>query len=267
MTAGSDRTRTVAGSLAQAARLWGVKVTVALLIVGVLGGCSAFPFLGGPRGEKYRYLYSLRSPIRSSKLFFKDQNLSIWFRIDDGAVRFKLKNNSAAPISIDWKNASLELWGKRQEVRSRSTYYAEARQFAPPRTIAPQKHIVDMAVPWRNVRKSKDRWLERDLIPTRDLGQESRKKRILRLKDTPLILDLPLNIGDVAETYRFEFRIREVRPVPWDQYRKPWRPPLPVQPKAPTSFTEEILVPAAVAAGMIGLTIWAVTSPKAPPSE
>ncbi len=239
---------------------------LAIVVAALLAGCASPLSLFGEQGTRYRHVYKLSSPIRSSKLFFRDDSIRIWFKIDEGAVRFKLKNASSQPMEIDWSQASLGIRNKQYSVRNRSTYYADTPQTAQSRSIPPQRSVVDLAIPQQNVKKKGKGWVEVKLFPTRDYGREALKKRIERVKGSSLSFRLPLRIGGAPHLYEFTFVVDRVEPVPPDTYRRPWRPAPPGR-QVSFSTTQQLVVPAVIATVMIGTSVYFITKEKSPPSE
>lgn len=125
--------------------------TVAVLVVILLAGCSTASKLRFTFGTKYRYHDALVSPNSGSRLSYQDESIRILFRIDQGAIRFKLQNRSDQPMNILWDSVSVGVKGQYHTARSiRTLYLDNPRDLAVP-TILPNGYVIDLAIPSGNV--------------------------------------------------------------------------------------------------------------------
>ena len=239
-----------------------------LTTVLILAGCSAASRLESSFGTKFRYGYVLLSPPPSGRLSYTDSRIKALFRIDDGAIRFKLSNLSSSKMTVDWSGASLGVQGRSYPVRNARSYYSQDTIKAASTVVLPKGYVIDMAIPSSNVVYNGSKWLEKDLIPTADRHSEKTRNRILANKGGIIEFLVPLHFeSSGVVNYAFRFKIVSVSEIPWERYRKPWRP-APPKPVNPVKFTSnDQLITAAIIAGVIGISAVLLTQRKLPPSE
>ena len=248
-----------------------MKQTLSTFILGVtlfLAGCSAASRLESSLGTKYRYSYFLLSPSPTGRLSYADERIKILFRIDDGAIRFKLSNLSLSTMTVDWSNAFVAVQGRSYPIRTIRSYYSQDTIKALSAVVLPKGYVVEMAIPASNVSYDGSKWQEKDLLPTTDRHSEKTKNQILSNKGGTVDLLLPIRFeGSEAVTYTFRFKASSVAAIPWERYRKPWRPapPKPVNPIKVT--TNDQLITAAIIAGVLGISAILLTQKKSPTVE
>ncbi len=242
-------------------------LTTALAGVLVLAGCSAASKLESSFGTKYRYAYQLTAPAKG-KLSYEDARIKILFKIDEGAIRFKLTNRTSTRMSVDWVNASIGVQGRYSAVRNTRHYYAQDSNITSGPPVPPKGYVIDMALPSQNVVHTKRSWQERNLLPTTDRHSPAMKNRILANKGSVVDLLLPIEFaGEGVVNYAFRFTVTSVDVLAWERYRKPRRPaPPPSTTVAKTSSDDQILT-AAIVVGVLGISAILLTQKKSPPSE
>lgn len=242
--------------------------TAILVAVLFLAGCSAASKLESSFGTKYRYSYFLLSPSPTGRLSYADDRIKILFRIDDGAIRFKLSNLSSSTITIDWSNAFIGVQGRSYPIRTIRSYYSQDTIKALSASVLPKGYVIEMAIPASNVSYDGSKWREKDLLPTTDRHSEKTRNQIVANKGGFVDLLLPIRFGgSEAVTYTFRFKVSSVSEIPWERYRRPWRPapPKPVNPVKVT--TNDQLITAAIIVGILGISAVLLTQKKTPPSE
>ncbi len=244
--------------------------TAAVFLVAVLllAGCSAASRLQSSLGTKFRYTYFLSSPNPAGKLSYTDDRIKVIFRLDAGAIRFKLNNLTSSNLTIDWPGAVLGVQGRSHAVRSIRTYYSQDNVPAVSTVILPKGYVIEMAVPASSVYHDGFKWQEKDLLSTTDRNSETTRRRILANKDGIVEFLLPMKFeGTGVVNYTFRFKVSSVDQIPWEQYRKPWRP-VPPKPENSAKFTTgDQLMTAAIVAGVVGIAAVLLSQRKTPPVE
>lgn len=242
--------------------------TVAVAAVVLLAGCSTASKLHSTLGNKYRYKYVLVSPSSGMRLSYSDQRLKILFRIDQGAIRFKLMNLTDQPLNVAWDSVSLGVKGRYHTVRNSRTLYLDNPTDLAVSTILPNGYIIDLTIPAQNVYFDGVAWRERDLLPTTDGHSDVMRRRIMNNKGSAITLLMPMRFGDQKQDYRFEFLVESVEEMDWVRYRRPRRPlPPPTQPVQVKKESSGQIVTAIVIAGLLGVSAVLLTLKKSPPSE
>ncbi|MCK9409327.1 MAG: hypothetical protein M0R68_09345, partial [Bacteroidetes bacterium] len=109
----------------------------------------------------------------------------------------------------------------------------------------------------------KDKWTEKDLFPTDDMGSAARKKLITKYKGSQIKLLLPIKIGEVVQDYSFIFKVKDISPVP--ENRLPPVKERPVQPAIASAGSSSALLPVLIAGGILAVAIYALSKEKASP--
>lgn len=243
------------------------SLTAAFVGILVFAGCSAVSKLKSAHGTKFRYSYALTAPISSTRLAFQDNDVSLLFRFDDAAIRFKLTNRSFSPLRIKWEEVTVVVQGRSfAAINTRTLYQTNPAVDAKP-TILPGGYIVDMAMPSANISFNGKKWVERDLLPTTDRHSETMGKKILANVGSTVTLLLPIELGDQVRRYSFEFRVAKVDTLAWDRYRRPSRPVPPTQVATVKMGETDKITTAIVVGGFLGFAAFLLTQKKAPPSE
>jgi hypothetical protein len=242
-------------------------LSVVLLPVFLLFGCSTSARLRSSFGKKYRYSLSMVAPAKSSDLLFRDGRLIIQFRFDDPAIRFQAQNISPDTMWIEWGKASLDLLGSSTSVRNLLTFYdsSSAVSVGPP--IPPMGVIRDVILPSGNVSFDGRQWQERDLLPTTDDNSPALRDSILNMAGASIDLTLPAAFGSDVHSYHFTFSIDSVKQTAWDDSRVPaWLPTRPparsLKPTAGDQITAAIL-----ASSFLGFFTYLLTAKKTPVVE
>jgi len=241
-----------------------------MLLVGILllAGCSAASKLRSSLGTKFRYTYLLTSPTPTGKLSYADERIKVIFRIDAGAIRFKLTNLTSSNITIDWSGAVIGVLGKSHPLRSIRTYYSQDNIPAVSTVVLPKGYVIEMAIPVSSVYHDGLKWQERDLLPTTDKNSETTRRRILANKNGIIEFLLPMKFeGTGVVDYKFRFKVSSVDEIPWEQYRKPWRP-VPPKPNNSSKFTAgDQIMTGAIIVGVVGIAAVLLSQKKTPPVE
>lgn len=238
-----------------------------VVAVVMLAGCSAASRLESTYGNKYRYAYSMVSPVRNDSLYFRDERLIIQFRFDDAAVGLQMQNISPFDLQVRWTGASIGIDGWYGGVRNLSNFYdtSSAPGFSP--LIPPLGIAREVLTPVSNVYFEGNRWHEVDLLPTMDYNSPSRLDSILNRVNSVVDIVLPMEFGREEKTYRFTFAVDSVWNIPWTLDRLPnWFPREPGGPRvSPTSNDQ--LTAAILVAGFLGFSAYMLTAKKNPPIE
>lgn len=240
----------------------------AVIAVVLLAGCSAASRLQSSLGNKYRYSYRLTNAT-FGKLSYRDQRIKIQFRIDAGAIRFKLTNLSKIPVRIKWDEVTIGVRNRFYAVRnSRTLYTPNYKDNAAP-ALPPNGYVIDMALPSENIGWSGTAWREKDLLPTTDRNSDANRRRIEGYKGSIVELVLPIEAGGETWPYRFRFEVTSVDPLPWEHYRRPYRPAPPAPPGGakPSSSTDDYITAGIIATGVLAVTAILLTQKKEPVSE
>lgn len=240
----------------------------ALLAAFLLAGCSAASRLKSSLGTKFRYSYFLSSPNPSGRLSYTDERIKILFRIDGGAIRFKLNNRTPSLLTVKWSDAALSVLGRCHPVHSVRSYYSQEKGIEASTVILPKGYVIEMAIPASSVFYDGSKWQERDLLPTTDRNSEAIRKRILANKGGIVELLLPMQFeGSETVNYTFRFKVASVEEIPWQQYRKPWRPIPPKQSNSSSFTTSDQILTGAIIVGVVGIAAVLLSQKKTPPVE
>lgn len=237
------------------------------LLAALLAGCSAAARLQSTYGNKYRFSYSLLSPIKDGTLLFRDENLIIQFRFDDVGIRFQAQNISPFDIRFAWNKASVGIGGVYSGVRTLGNFYDSTRTLIPTPLIPPLGVVRDVALPVQNVFFDGTRWREIDLLPTADYNSPALRDSILGWVGSTVELILPVEIGSEQRRYQFTFLVNSVKRMAWEDYRIPsWYPTQPTAPRIKPSSVEQITA-AILVAGFLGFSAYMLTVKKSPPVQ
>jgi hypothetical protein len=218
------------------------KLIAFLLIVSLIDfGCASFSRMQiiSPRGNTYSYVYEMIEPVSSKSLQYQNPKFNMWFTIDQGAVNFDARNLSSSTMVILGGDASLGINGKFFPVRTSSTYYADSASLRLTTPVPAGGYVQDFFVPRNNIFYDGNKWVERDLLPTRDYNNPVRKQSIQKNIGNEIHLIVPIKIGNQLQEYTFKFRISTVKVVDPDSViqHEPRLPPPPT-PKRPPTKTE-----------------------------
>lgn len=245
------------------------KLSIAILVLAlILGGCSAASRLKSSLGTKYQYSYFLLSPSPAGRLSYADKRIKVLFQIDDGAIRFKLYNRSLSTITIDWSQAVVAVKGRSFPIRTAGSYYSQHSINSPPTVVLSKGYIIEMAIPARNILYDGKKWQEQDLLPTTDRRLEKIKQQIRANKGGIVELLLPIQFGgSEAVKYTFRFKIASVAAIPWERYRKPWRPNVSNPFSTFKVNNNDPLITTATIGGILGVSAILLAKKKLPISE
>ncbi|GJQ21253.1 MAG: hypothetical protein HBSIN02_16080 [Bacteroidia bacterium] len=237
----------------------------AVIALMIFAGCSAASRLQSSLGTKYKYSYRLTNAT-FGQLSYRDQRIKIQFRLDDGAIRFKLQNLSPVPIKIRWDESAIGVRNRYYAVRNKRTLYTASHKENTTLTIPPSGYVIDMAIPSENIMWTKTGWKERDLLQTTDRNSEQYRNRILGYKGSIVEFAIPLEAGGEVWPYKFRFQVTSVDPVPWEKVRRPYRPAPPAPPPGsnPVAEGNDYVVAAVIAAGVLGVAAILLTQRKEP---
>ncbi|MFQ5798743.1 MAG: hypothetical protein ACE5H0_08630 [Bacteroidota bacterium] len=188
----------------------------------VFWGCSVATF-GDRVGSKFKYRYGLREPIASGELSFADDRIFMQFRIDESFVNFALRNSSTQPLRVLWDRGLLVVDGNITPINYSASVYALQPVQRRPALIMPDATLTDFLVPAQNLRLIDGTWVERDLFPTRDFGNEELRAKILENVGKTITMYLPLASGEKVIDYVFEFEVAGIDRIDWKNYRPPER--------------------------------------------
>jgi len=196
---------------------------------------------------------------------FKDDYITIQFKLDESAVKFQLQNISELPISIVWENVAIGLNNRVYPVKNTTTLYQTDMVHPLPVMIPSLGYIRDLVIPRDYISIDKNEWVERDLFPTNDLGSPSRKNLILKYVGSQIKLLLPLKIGEVVQDYTFIFKVKSVAAVPEGKLPPVKERPTPPQVAAMSGQTSQSILPILIAGGILAVAIYAFSKEKATP--
>lgn len=226
--------------------------------------CAGGNFLGIGIGSKYLYSYRMTAPVENRELVFEDGNVKAQFKFDDAAIRFQLQNLSPSDITILWNQVSMGVDNKFTPVRNSITFYLDTVWTVGSETIPPLGYVLEIVIPYHNVRFDGYRWVEQDLLPTTDKNELA--DVIMKNLGKSIKLMLPLQIGNEKRSYAFEFVVESVHQIAWKDHQSPRRNPPPI-PKIPkTSVTDQVTT-AIIAVGLLGFAAYVMTIKKDPISE
>lgn len=242
-------------------RYWTAHVLLVSLMFffGCAGSMGA-----GRKSTRYIYTYTLINPVVNDQLLYKDDYITIQFRLDETAIKFQLQNISDVPVSIMWENVAVGLNNRVFPIKNISTLY-QTELTQPPSVMIPSLgYIRDMVIPRDYITIDKDKWVEKDLFPTDDMGSAARKKLIPKYVGSQIKLLLPMKIGEVVQDYSFTFKVKSISPVP--ENRLPPVKERPVPPKMIAGAgTSNSILPIVIAGGILALAIYALSKEKASP--
>jgi len=209
------------------------------------------------------YTYTLVEPVSNDQLLYKDDYITIQFKLDESAIKFQLQNISDVPMSIMWENVAVGLNNRVFPVKNMATLYRNDLDLPPAVIIPSLGYIRDMIIPRDYISIVKEEWIEKDLFPTDDMGSAARKKLIFKYTGSHIKLLLPIKIGEVVQEYTFRFKVKEIAAVPENRL-----PPVKERPAKPTlksAGSSSALLPVIIAGGILGLAIYALSKEKASP--
>lgn len=243
------------------------SLTAAFFGILVFAGCSAISKLKSAHGTKFRYSYALAAPISSTRLAFQDQDVSLLFKFDDAAIRFKLTNRSLTPLRIKWDEVTVVVQGRSYDVLNSRTIYRTSPSDGAKPTILPGGYVVDMVLPSTNITFNGKQWVERDILPTTDRHSKAIGTKILGNVGSTVTLLLPIEFGDQVRRYNFDFKVTRVDTLAWERYRRPRRPAPPTQVTTVKMGDADKITTAIVVGGFLGFAAFLLTQKKTPPSE
>lgn len=188
----------------------------------VFWGCSVATF-GDRVGSKFKYRYSLTEPIPSGELSFGDERILMQFRIDESFINFTLHNFSTQLLRVHWDRVLLVVDRSITPINYSASVYALQPVQRRPALIMPNASLTDFLVPAENLRLIDGTWVERDLFPTRDFGNEELRAKILENVGKTITMYFPLASGEQVIDYVFEFEVAGIEKINWKNYRPPKR--------------------------------------------
>jgi hypothetical protein len=204
-------------------------------------GCASFSRVQifSPRGNTYQYVYEMTEPVASKSLLYQTPKFNIWFHIDQGAISYDARNLSSSTMMILGGNASLGINGKFFPVRTSSSYYSDSASSLFTTPVPPSGYVQDFFIPRNNIFYDGNKWIERDLLPTKDYSDPVRKQAIQKNVGAEVHLVVPIKVGTELQEYRFKFKISSVKVVDPDSVvQQGPRLPSPPKPKRPPTKTE-----------------------------
>lgn len=226
-------------------------------------GCSG-SMSGGRKETRFIYSYALIKPAVNDQLLFKDDYITIQFKLDESAVKFQLQNISEVPISIVWENVAIGLNNRVYPVKNSATLY-QTEMAHPVSLIIPSLgYVRDLVIPRDYISIENSEWVERDLFPSNDKGSPKRKNLILKYIGSQIKLLLPLKIGEVVQDYTFIFKVKNVDAVPEDKLPPIKERPVPPQVASAVQGSQSLL-PVLIAGGILAVAIYAFSREKAAP--
>jgi hypothetical protein len=240
-----------------------VVVNILLVSLTFFFGCAG-SFSGGSGGNRYIYNYTLVEPVVNDQLLYKDDYVTIQFKLDESAIKFQLQNVTDVPVSIVWENVTLLLNNRVFPVRNIATLYQTDLAHPPAVVIPPLGYIRDMVIPRDFIAAEKGIWVEKDLFPTDDLGSPARKKLIMKYVGNQIKLVLPIKVGELVQDYSFTFKVKGISILP--ENRIPPVKERPAQPKTAAVGSSNMLLPIVIAGGILALAIYALSKEKTSPT-
>lgn len=237
-------------------------VTIVLASLTFTTGCASL-FSGGKVSGRYIYNYTLTEPAPNDQLLFKDDYVTIQFKFDESAIKFQLQNVSDVPISIVWENVAIGLNNRVFPVKNTATLYQMDLNHPPAVLIPSLGYIRDMVIPRDFILVEKNKWVEKDLFPTDDMGSPARKKLIMKYIGSQIKLTLPIRVGEVVQDYSFTFKVKGISALP--ENRIPPVKERPVPPQIISAGSSNTLYPVLIAGGILAVAIYALSKEKTSP--
>jgi hypothetical protein len=231
----------------------------------LLGGCAASSGYTPGQGGKYQYAYAMVAPSTSADLTHRDERIIIQFRPDDAAMKFQLQNLSEQELTVVWDRASIGVEGRFSPVRHASSLYGDSA-VSGSFLLPPMGYMRDLVMPAENIRFDGERWVEADLLPTTDRGEDALRTEIRRSVGKQVSVILPLRFGQEEVTYEFAFRVSAVRSIAWRDHRPVPREPSPPVVKKSSSQIDQVTL-AVIAVGVLGFVAYTLSLSKNPPTE
>jgi hypothetical protein len=242
-----------------------VQIVTLMALSVVLESCiTTSPFVPGS-GNKYQYVYSMVSPIRSSNLKFQDDSIIVQFKFDDAAVQFQLQNISDSNMTIDWDKVSLGINNRYFRVRHASTLYVDTVR-SNTSMMPPLGYLRDIVIPHENVYNNGDTWVETDLFPTVDRRSPLLQDAIKKNVGKKMSLMLPVQFGSTTRNYIFNFQVDAVKQIAWKDFTPVKRFPAPPKPENRRRALEQVTT-AVIVVGVLGFSAYVLSIKKNPPSE
>jgi hypothetical protein len=132
--------------------------------------------------------------------------------------------------------------------------------------LPPMGYQRDLVIPAENIRFTGERWVETDLLPTVDRGDEALRSQIRQSVGRQVSVILPLRFGANEVIYEFAFRVASVRPIAWRDHRPVERVPAPPVVQRSSTQIDQVTL-AMIAIGVLGFAAYALSLAKNPPSE
>lgn len=247
-----------------------ISYSVSRMLCGALAalmviGCGTTSTFTPGVGRKFSYSYRLVSPTQSRGLFFQDGRVRFQFAIDEAAVTFRLQNTTDQPIHLMWGEASMAVNNRATRVRHASDLYSDSIAGGT-FTLPPQGFVRDLVMPASNIRSNETSWVETDLFPTTDRGNDRRRQQILRNVGKQLKFFLPVRFGEEVVRYEFGFEVTSVTEIRWRDYTPVTREPAPPRPETEPSRYDKVTV-ALVAVGFLSIFVFLMRADKTPPAE
>jgi hypothetical protein len=239
-------------------------VTLMALSVVLVSCITTSPFIPGS-GNKYRYVYKMVYPIRSSNLKFQDDSIIVQFKFDDAAVQLQLQNISDSNITLDWDKVSLGINNRFYRVRHASTMYVDTVR-SNTSMMPPLGYLRDLVIPHENIYNDGDTWVETDLLPTVDRRSPSLQDAIKKNVGQKLSLMLPIQFGSTTRNYVFNFQVDAVKQIAWKDFTPVKR--VPASPKTENKGRAlEHVTTAVIVVGVLGFSAYVLSIKKNPPVE
>ncbi len=180
------------------------KVYVSLLVF--FTSCASY---------KYTYKITLEAPIKSNRLYFENDTLSVAFSIDNKGLNFDLYNKLPDDgIRINWDEVSLSYNGQAKRIIHKETGITKLTDLQPPTTIPPRTNLSDFIVSTEDVfftnNQGKRLMTIKEIYPTYDYGSKKKRAYILKLKGYRISLFFPYYIRNVYHSKTFEFIISDI---------------------------------------------------------
>ncbi len=236
-------------------------------LIALIAGCSSAARFQREYGTKYRYYYSMTSPVQSDSLFFRDDRLIIQFRFDDAAVSFQLQNISPFELQIDWRNASYGIADRNFLVRKSVNDFDSLSTVPTTSLLSPLGVLRDALSPqwgYAAERGEENTW---ELLPTTDGNDPARRDSILGLVGTTVRISLPIECGPETRAYHFVFAVDSVVERSWSDVRSPVRSSRTFSTALLGPDKKDLMTAAILVAAFVGFSVYMWTAKKTPVSE
>ena len=182
------------------------KIVNYIFFICVISGCASY---------KYTYKISLENPVKSERLYFENDTLSISFAFESKGLSFDLYNKLLDDgIRINWDEVSMSYNGQAKRIVHKETGLTKLTDLQPPTTIPPKTNLRDIAVSTDDVyftnNQGRVTMSVKEIYPSYDYGSKKKRAIILKLKGYRISLFFPYYIKNVYHSKTFEFIISDI---------------------------------------------------------